>query len=148
MKRLALVKTSPEIQLGHLYEHIFCAHIHTLMRQHHLFPRLDYSVDGTTYYGGIVHVDVELYTNAAIALTDQIIPLDITLNETTIFTATKQLLAEKEEPFDSAGYDNVKAIARGVLRVQGKRAERQRGQSCALHEAAPGNGAHVPPHCL
>lgn len=108
MKRLILIKQSPAIQLGHLYEHIFCSHVDTLLYEHHLFPDLDYTIAGKTYYGGIISVDLELYTDKAIALTPMISALKINLDETIIATAASQILAEREEPLASTGYDDVK----------------------------------------
>ena len=108
MKQLILIKQSPTIQLGHLYEHIFCMYIDILLRKHRLVPRLDYALDGTMYYGGIVYIEVELYTDAAIALSDALRTLTIKFDEDIITTAATQILAEKEEPLGSTGYDHVK----------------------------------------
>lgn len=108
MQRLILIKISPAIQLGHLYEHIFCAHVDTLFYKHHLFPDLDYSIAGKTYYSGIISVEIELYSERAITLSSAISTLAIDLNETTISIAASQILAEKEEPLASIGYDDVK----------------------------------------
>lgn len=108
MKELTLVKQTENIQLGHLYEHIFCAHIDALFFKNHLFQQLDYSLNGTTYYGGVILVSLELYTEAAVSLAKQIPTLNIVFNEHSISTASSQLLAEKELPFNSSGYDPVK----------------------------------------
>lgn len=108
MKRLILIKQSPAIQLGHLYEHIFCAHVDTFFYERHLFAYLDYSLKGKMYYGGVIYIDVELYTNAAIALSNQLPTLAVELNEETVSIATAQILAEKEEPIGGKGYNNVK----------------------------------------
>jgi hypothetical protein len=108
MKRLILIKQSPAIQLGHLYEHIFSAHVDTFLYDHHLFSQLDYSLTGKMYYGGIVYIDIELYTDVAVALADAIPTLAIDLSERTISIAASQILAEKEEPLGGTGYDNVK----------------------------------------
>lgn len=107
MKRLVLIKQSPAIQLGHLYEHIFCAHVDTFLYEHHLFPFLDYSLTGRTYEGGIIAIMIDLYTDKAIQASDTIASLPIDVNEETIFTAATQILAEKEKPIASTGYDMV-----------------------------------------
>lgn len=60
------------------------------------------------YYGGIICIDIELYTEAAITLSDNLPTLAIELNEETISIAATQILAEKEEPIGGTGYDNVR----------------------------------------
>jgi hypothetical protein len=107
MQQLILIKQSSSIQLAHLYEHIFCSHIDKFFYKDHLFQHLDYSLTAKTYQGGVVYVGLELYTDDAISLARQIPTLAIKLNQTTISTAASQLLAEKEVPFDNAGYDKV-----------------------------------------
>ena len=108
MKRLILIKPSSSIDLAHLYEHIFCMHIEELFYNNHLFQYLDYSLVGKTYHGSVVYVDLELYTENAIRLANEVSTLTLTLNKKVLFTAMVQLLAEEEEPLGSTGYDNVK----------------------------------------
>jgi hypothetical protein len=108
MKRLILIKQSNAIDLAHLYEHIFCMRIEEFFYNKHLFQYLDYSLVGKTYHGGVVYIDLELYTQAAISLAKELQALAITLDEATITTAVMQLLAEEEEPLSGTGYDDVK----------------------------------------
>jgi hypothetical protein len=108
MKQLLLVKQSPFIDLAHLYEHLFCTRIQELFYTKHLFERLDYNLEGRMYQGGLIYIDLELYTPAAIELADKIKSLELVANEETLFIAVAQLLAEKEEPVASTGYENVK----------------------------------------
>lgn len=72
-----------------------------------LFPYKDYSLTGRTYYGGIVYIDLELYSDDAITHT-QAMPM-IALNSSTarISIAIKQMIAEKEQLFSSTGYSNI-----------------------------------------
>ena len=107
MKRLILTKQSLTIQTAHLYEHLFCMHITTFFDKNALFPQLDYSLNGKTYHGGIIVVDIELYTFAAIKIASQIAGLEIDINETTLKTALSQILAENEEYIESTGYEQI-----------------------------------------
>jgi len=107
MKRLILIKQSNSVDLAHLYEHIFCMRIEKFFSEKHLFPYLDYSLVGKTYRG-VVYIDLELYTEVAITLANELSSLSITFNEETFTTAATQLLAEEEEPLASTGYENVK----------------------------------------
>ena len=117
MKRLILIKQSPAIQLAHLYEHIFCCHVETFFYQNQLFPYVDYFLAARTLDAGVIYIDLYLYTPAAIALAHRIPGLDIELNQATISIATRQLMAEKEEPLGSSGYDIVLA-ALAALQAQ------------------------------
>ena len=107
MKRLVLIKQSSAIQLGHLYEHIFCMHIERLFRQKKLYPLVDYSLTGKTYYGGIIMIDLELYTPTAERVAKSIAKLRIEWNEAMIQTGVLQLVAEKEAPFGIDGYGKI-----------------------------------------
>lgn len=93
------------IQLGHLYEHIFCMHMSKFFREHGLFPYLDYSLDGKTYHGGVIVVDIELYSDKAIELSTELPEASTTFNKDTVLLALSQLVAEKQEPFGSESYD-------------------------------------------
>lgn len=116
MKQLILIKKSESIHLAHLYEHIFCTHITTLFYENHLFQHLDYSLVGKTYHGGVIYIDLELYTKAAISFADQISTLDIRLNKTTMSAAASELLAEVQAPLGGAGYNKVKQALKDLHR--------------------------------
>ena len=107
MKRLILVKQSSAIQIAHLYEHIFCMHVGDFFWERQLVPHVDYALNGKTYHGGIVVIDISLYTAQAIAVTDQITDVSIEVNEKIVKIALAQLIAEIEEPFESTGYQAV-----------------------------------------
>lgn len=108
MKRLVLIKQSSAIQLGHLYEHIFCAQLTAFLHERRLFPHLDYSLTGKMYYGGVLFVDIEFYTNKAMRVYDEIASLPIRLNDEILSTAIRQMIAEKETLFLSTGYEAIK----------------------------------------
>lgn len=107
MKRLILVKQSPAIQLGHMYEHIYCMRIDELFHSHNLFPHLDFALYGKMYHGGILVIDIELYTANAVRLADKIKTLQIDLNQEIISRTLSMMLAEMEQPIETAGYDAV-----------------------------------------
>ncbi len=108
MKNLILLKECRAIQLGHLYEHIFCAQIDALFLRHHLFQYLDYHHHGMMYYGGIVYIELEFYTDEAITLAKKIPRLNVVFDAVTIPTAASQILAEKEAPLSGTGFENIK----------------------------------------
>ena len=107
MKRLILVKQSSAIQIAHLYEHIFCMHVGDFFWEKQLVPHVDYALNGKTYHGGIIVIDISLYTAQAIAVADQIADISIEMNERTVKIALAQLIAEIEEPFESMGYQAI-----------------------------------------
>lgn len=96
------------IDLAHLYEHIFCAHVTNLFYENHLFQRLDYSLTGKTYNGGIIYIEIEFYTKDALALVEKISEIKIDFSETTIYKGHAQLVAEAEEPLGGLGYEKTK----------------------------------------
>lgn len=107
MKRLILVKQSPAIQLGHMYEHIYCMRIDELFHSHNLFPHLDFALYGKMYHGGVLVIDVELYTTEAVSLIDDIKTLDVDLNQEIIMRTLSVMLAEMRQPIETTGYDSV-----------------------------------------
>jgi hypothetical protein len=107
MKRLTLVKTSKSIQLGHLYEHIYYARIVAHFRKNHLYQHLDYSVEGETYDNGILYIGLELYTQEAMAFAEIVFRLDVDFSKDVVSIAATQILAEKEQPLDSSGVEDV-----------------------------------------
>ncbi|MFE7622537.1 hypothetical protein [Streptomyces sp. NPDC057509] len=108
MKQLAIIKRTPTIQLGHLYEHLFCMRIDSYFLAHHLYPNLDYTLDGRILYRGIIYISLELFTPAAIRLLSHIPDLDVPLDSQAMGIAASQLIAEKEMPFDGHGIDIVR----------------------------------------
>jgi hypothetical protein len=107
MKQLLLIKHSGSIQLAHLYEHIFCTQVNKFFYDNHLFLRLDYALSGTSYNSGIICIELELYTKAALALANQVPTFNVTIDTASISIATKQLMAEEERPFDNTGHNTI-----------------------------------------
>ena len=95
MKRLILVKTSPEVQLAHLYEHIYLMAVVECLKSHQLFDYLDYWFYGKTYYGGVMHLEVHLYTAEAEKLLPKLKRLDPSFDKDIIAGAVAQIIAEK-----------------------------------------------------
>lgn len=107
MQHIVLIKQSPMVQLAHLYEHIFCDSLSNLFTENGLYVVSDYFLMGHTYYGGIIYISLELYTDDAIKLGRSVADLDIPITQEAIMTAASQIVAEKELPFGSDGYEKV-----------------------------------------
>lgn len=110
MQQITLTKIHPNIQLGHLYEHLFCTQVKKLFYNHGLFKYLDYYLSGTVHEkGGIIEIEIEFYTAEALALVSQIPDLKISVDPADISTAFTQLLAEEEVVIETNGLDSVTA---------------------------------------
>ncbi len=115
MERLIIIKKSPAIQLGHLYEHLFCMAVDELFRSNNLFPRLDYALDGKTYHGGLVVIDIELYSKEAVNEARNVTNLSISFEDEVILKAFSTILAELQVSMESDGRD---AIIAGLHALQ------------------------------
>lgn len=100
MKNIILIKQHSCVQLGHLYEHLFLRRVNDFFYDKHLFKSLDYAAHGTTFdEGGIIVVDIELYTDEAQKWLTQIEQLSIDLSEDNenITIALLQITAEESD---------------------------------------------------
>lgn len=95
MKQLVLIKPTKNIQLGHLYEHLFCMSLVELFREHKLYSYLDYHFEGMTFFKGYIRIEVTLFTDVALKLEKDIVALDPEMSEDTVDGALIQILAEK-----------------------------------------------------
>ncbi len=96
MKHLVLVKQHSCIQLGHLYEHLFCNEIKKMMYKKKLYANIDYTLQGLTYdRGGIIEVDLNLISPEAEKLEHQIKDMSLKFNDNLISLALKQISAEE-----------------------------------------------------
>jgi hypothetical protein len=104
MKRYILFKPAVHVQIGHLYEHIYCHQFAQSLREKGLFAYVDYSIDGKTFFDGYVRVEILLYTKAAMAYKKFIENFTIQIDEDVISGGLLQIMAEKYE--DVWDYDD------------------------------------------
>lgn len=109
MKTITLFKRIDDIQLGHLYEHIYCAHLADYFRENGLFAYLDYHLDGKTYYHGAVVMTLNLYTKEALSHEKALETLKISFDDEVIAAGLLQIFAEKYADVDT--YDIDKTIS-------------------------------------
>lgn len=98
MKNIILIKQHPCIQLGHLYEHLFMRQVNRLFYNHGVFKHLDYSAHGKTFnQGGIISIEIELYTDLAFKFEEKIYNLSIDFgdNNRNISTEVARIIAEE-----------------------------------------------------
>jgi hypothetical protein len=96
MKRITLIKTAAEIQVAHLYEHLYCEAIRALFNESNLFYYLDYSCRGTTYDSGLVHIEVDAYTPDAEQILEKTNKLILSFNTTDLERVLAQIVAEEK----------------------------------------------------
>lgn len=126
-KNIILIKHSPSVQLGHLYEHLFVRSVNELLYKHGLFKSIDYSLEGTTFENGIIRVSYEAYNNHSAKFLELIqnTRIDLGENNSRIMTALFQMLAEENqqigtsdiaavtselEKLDEANWENIDTI--------------------------------------
>lgn len=96
MKRITLIKTAAEIQVAHIYEHLYCEAIHTLFNESNLFYYLDYSCRGTTYDSGLVHIEVDAYTQKAEQILEKTNKLTLSFDTADLERVLSQIVAEEK----------------------------------------------------
>jgi hypothetical protein len=96
MKRVLLIKTSNEIQLAHLYEHLYLMAVVEFFKAHGLFDYLDYWFSGKTYHGGFIYLNIHLYSPAAEQLAGELSGLNPSFEQEAIEGAAVQIVAEKQ----------------------------------------------------
>lgn len=102
------------IQLGHLYEHLYCGYLEQFFRSHNVHPYLDYKLIGRTYYGGIIYIECILYTEKAIKLLDHIAMIDPDFSEDSVYTHFSQIIAEHHRPFGGLGIGKITAALKEI----------------------------------
>ncbi len=98
MKSIVLIKSHPCVQLGHVYEHLFLRRINDFFYEQQLFKSLDYAAHGTTFEeGGVIIVEIELYSEEAQKYMSALEQLKISLDEDNenVSRALFQILAEE-----------------------------------------------------
>lgn len=99
MRNLTLIKTHPNVQLGHLYEHLFVCQIDAYFYQHHLFESIDYLSRGTTYeQAGVITIDIDFHTDEAWSHKDALLALPLELGENATHVTQMLHQIEAEEP--------------------------------------------------
>jgi hypothetical protein len=94
MKQHIFVKQSPLIQLAHLYEHIVCIELTKLLAKKNLYIYLDYNIVAKTYHGGLVYLEITMYTNKRLDMRKILSNLNISFDENIINLGLSQLIAE------------------------------------------------------
>lgn len=107
MKSITLFKKTPNIQLGHLYEHIFCDVITKYLFDKGVFASIDYILDAKTYHGGIIVIELACYTAQAMQHIDKIKSLKPAMSEEILNTAWDQLESEKQMLFGHSGSEMI-----------------------------------------
>jgi len=107
MKSITLFKPTKHIQLGHLYEHIFCDRVVEYLFDKNVFASVDYVLDGKMYHGGIMVIEFAAYTKDAEILLGEIESLRLAINEEVMLNAWNQVESEKQELFGHTGFDHI-----------------------------------------
>lgn len=115
MKSLTLFKQTKHIQLGHMYEHIFCDRVVEYLFDKNVYASVDYTLDGKMYHGGVMVIEFAAYTKEAEAYINDLISLPLTINEGVMLNAWNQVESEKQWLFGHSGFD---AILSGLKKLE------------------------------
>jgi hypothetical protein len=96
MRRKTIIKSSRYFDIAHLYEHIYCIALTRLFRRRGLFKYIDYYYAARTYTAGIIHVDIWLYSPAAVALAPQLPSIRLAFDDQSITAAAVQVATENQ----------------------------------------------------
>lgn len=106
MRQISLLKQCNSVQLGHLYEHIFYAHLDTRLREKGFYQPLDYDIYAATYEGGMIHIELIIYADELSSFSiEDVEELAVSFSEAHIATAIDQIIAEKELPVGYESFD-------------------------------------------
>ncbi len=104
-----LIKTSPDIQLGHLYEHIFLSQLSDFLRSHESFSLLDYDISGEVFNSGHIVLTLKSYNQSTHQLIQNFLKNQPKIDSEAIASAALQIFAEKIA--DSGGFsDNYEEV--------------------------------------
>lgn len=110
MNHLILIKKCNSIQLAHLYEHIFCDQLHKYFLSNNLFCISDYHLIGKTYYGGIIYIEIEFYSEEAKKLRESIQNFGVSFTKNAVRIAASQIIAELELSFTSCEFKKLRTL--------------------------------------
>lgn len=96
MQTLTLIKICPEIELTHLYEHLYLRQVVRLFKSHGLLNFLDYRYTGRTYHGGFIWIEIIFYSKEAKGLINNIKFLKLSFDVNTIKSSLAEVIAEKK----------------------------------------------------
>lgn len=106
--KLIKIKRHNSVQIAHLYGNIVYSRINELFYIDGLCPFVDYTLVRHDFSQGIIHLDLELHTEQAIELADEILTLDINVEHKILIQSLSQLIAQNEQPLNSIRYRAMK----------------------------------------
>jgi hypothetical protein len=95
MKKVDLVKLTQYVQVGHVYEHVYCRRVSEYMKSRNLYALLDYDMDARTYYAGIISLHITTYTEEALKAIENLLLIDGPISSDEVDGAMLQIFAEK-----------------------------------------------------
>lgn len=97
MYKSTLIKQHHDYHIAHLYEHLFAMHLSSCMRSKELYSLLDYDFVAKTYYGGIIYLEISLYSQKAKKEYLDILSAPTKINDSNLEISLKQISAEYEQ---------------------------------------------------
>ncbi|HSE29752.1 MAG TPA: hypothetical protein VLA77_04175 [Candidatus Saccharimonadales bacterium] len=99
MLKTTLVKICGSTDLAHLYEHLFYDALVQFMTDRGLVSRLDYFIHGRAFAPGLIHFDIDLYTEEAQSIKNDLTEQRINTDDPSVAVALLQLMSENKTLF-------------------------------------------------
>lgn len=108
MKQVILIKPTRQVQLSHLYEHLYYDALVLHFKKQNLLSYIDYSLHATTR-SDFIHIGISLYTPEAEMQAGVLHTLEAIIDEDSIKRAFIEIIAEKKHNLESV-YPNLVPI--------------------------------------
>jgi len=109
MNILTVLKPVPIIQIGHLYEHLYTQKLVRFLYERGIFEYIDYNLDASTYYSGLVSVELTWYSEEVAKLIPTIKAITIDMDEDSINNAWNEVESEKQHYFGYSAKEDIRA---------------------------------------
>jgi hypothetical protein len=97
--RIRLYKIYPKPVTNHIYEHLFVTTMWRYFDSKGLINGIDYSYTATAFHGGLICLDLDLYSLDAQNLVPQISKLNVSTDKNSLISAITEVCAENEQRF-------------------------------------------------
>ena len=113
MQRIFLCKQATSPIEAHIYEHLAMNTFKQMTQRAGLLQQVDYFALGSHYIDtGLITIDIDLYTDEAISLTDKLRHIQASTDDEALRLAMNQITAEKKQ---TVACDDMNALRQNII---------------------------------